>query len=98
MLIKNWKSVRGFRHSGAAYLERAAGGLTLLLMHETGALSGHLAELRERTAVAAKARGLVELLRDQADLLPETRARLSLDQRERRSLLTRLISDLRQAA
>ncbi|MBI3171968.1 MAG: hypothetical protein HYZ32_05150, partial [Hydrocarboniphaga effusa] len=82
----------------ATYLGRAMGGLTLVLAHEVGALSGHMAEVRERIAVARKARGLIELLRDQADLLPETRARLVLDQRERLTLLNGLIEDLRAAA
>lgn len=86
------------RRRRAAYLERAVGGLTLVLAHEVGALSGHIAEVRERIAVARKARGLGELLRDQADLLAETRARLVQDQRERRSLVTGLIADLRAAA
>lgn len=92
------KSSRKYRRRGLAYMQRAAGGFTLVLAHEVGALSGHMAEVRERIAVARKARGLVELLRDQADLLPETRARLALDQRERLTLLNGLIADLRAAA
>jgi hypothetical protein len=98
MTNKNWNRTKRPRRRGAAYLERAAGGLTLVLMHETGALSGHLAELRERLAVARKARNVAEMLRDQLDLLPETRARLALDQRERRELISRWLSDLRIAA
>lgn len=91
-------SPRPHRRRSAAYLERAVSGLTLVLAHEVGALSGHMAEVRERIAVARKARGLGELLRDQADLLPETRARLVQDQRERRALVRGLIADLRAAA
>lgn len=62
--------------------------------HEMVALAGHWAEVRERWAVARKARGLGELLRDQLDLLPETRARLRLDHRERRLLLRQAVERL----
>jgi hypothetical protein len=71
------------------------GGLALIVMHELDALSGHVAEVRERLAVARKARGLGDLVRDQVDLLPETRARLTLDQRERLALLRSWVADLR---
>lgn len=47
-----------------------------IAMYEAGALDGHLLALRERWAVARKARGAGELLRDQLDLLPATRLRL----------------------
>ena len=83
------------RHWGAGYAHRAAGGLALILMHELDALTGHWAEVRERVAVARKARGLGELLRNQVDLLPETRTRLLLDHRERAALLNGWIADLR---
>ncbi len=78
-----------------AYLERAVGGAELMLLHEVDALGGHWAELRERLAVARKARGLGELVSQQVDLLPETRARLALDHRERRALLHGWLTDLR---
>ena len=78
-----------------AYVERAVGGATLMLLHELDALSGHWAELRERLAVARKARGLGELVSHQVDLLPETKARLALDHRERRALLHGWLADLR---
>lgn len=68
-------------------LERALDGVAQVLAHERDAWSGHWAELRERLAVARKARGLGELLRDQVDLLPETRARLRGDQRQRGALV-----------
>jgi len=77
------------------YAHRAVGGFALIVMHELDALSGHVAEVRERLAVARKARGLGELVRDQMDLLPETRARLNLDQRERHALLHSWVVDLR---
>lgn len=76
--------------------DRALGGLALVLMHEIHALSGHWAEFRERLAVARQARGLGELVRNQIDLLPETRARLARDQGQRRELLDGLRSDLRR--
>jgi hypothetical protein len=81
-----------------AFIERAVGGATQVLLHELDALSGHWAEVRERIAVARESRGLGELVRMQVDLLPETRARLALDQRERRALLRGWLTDLRRAA
>ena len=82
----------------SAYLFRAVDGATLVLMHELDALGGHWVELRERVAVARKARGLVDLVRGQVDLLPETRTRLTLDQRERRALVRSWLADLGLAA
>lgn len=81
-----------------AYLSRAVNGAALVLLHELDALGGHWVELRERVAVARKTRGLGELVRSQVDLLPETRARLSLDQRERRALVRGWLADIRAAA
>ena len=48
--------------SGRLYVERALGGAALMLIHEVDALGGHWAEVRERLAVARKARGLGELV------------------------------------
>lgn len=79
------------------YVQRVVGGLALVLMHEADALSGHYAEMRERLSIARRARGIGELVRDQLDLLAETRARLVLDHRERRALLNSWIADLRAA-
>lgn len=78
-----------------AYLERAVDGAAQVLLHELDALSGHWAEVRERVAVARVSRGLGDLVRTQLDLLPETRARLSLDRLERRALLRSWLNDLR---
>jgi hypothetical protein len=80
---------------GRVYLERAVDGAAQMLLHEFDALSGHWAEVRERLAVARQSRGLGDLVRTQVDLLPETRARLTLDQRERRALLHSWLNDLR---
>jgi hypothetical protein len=80
------------------YLERAVGGAAQVLLHEVDALSGHWAEVRERLAVARQSRGLGDLVRAQVDLLPETRARLVLDQRERRALLHTWWTDLKKVA
>lgn len=77
------------------FASQAVGGLALILVHEVDAVTGHWAEVRERLAVARKSRSLGELLRHQFDLLPETRARLALDQRARRELLSGWWSDLR---
>lgn len=86
---------RKYRRRGEAYAQRAVGGFVLMMMHELDALSRHTVDVRERLLVARKARGLAQLLRDQVDLLAETRARLQLDQRERRALLHSWLSDLR---
>ena len=95
MIDRTLVPTRRHRRRSKAYAQRAVGGLALIVMHELDALSGHVAEVRERLAVARKARGLGELVRDQVDLLPETRARLTLDQRERLALLHSWVEDLR---
>lgn len=77
------------------YFARALDGAVRVLRHEVDAVSGHWAEVRERLAVAGKSRGLGDLLRAQVDLLPETKARLTLDQRERLALLRSWLADLR---
>lgn len=78
------------------YADRAVGGLALIVAHELDAVSGHWAEARERIAVARQARRVSELVRNQVDLFPETRARLTLDQRERRALVRDFIKELRE--
>lgn len=83
------------RALGEVYTRRAVGGLALIVMHEIDALVRHGVEVRERLAVARQARGPLQLLREQLDLLAETRARLSLDQRERLALLHSWVTDLR---
>lgn len=80
---------------GELYAQRAVGGLALILMHEIDALVRHGVEVRERFAVARQARSLRQLVSDQVDLLRETRARLEMDQRERRALLHSWVADLR---
>lgn len=95
MLQRALQHSKKYRAGGAVYANRAIGGLALILLHELDALSGHWAEAHERVAVARKARGLGELVRNQVDLLPETRARLALDHRERAALLNGWIADLR---
>jgi hypothetical protein len=86
---------RNYRRRGEAYAARAVGGFVLIVMHELDAVSGHVAELRERFAVARQARDVRDLVGMQVDLLAETRARLQLDQRERRALLHSWVADLR---
>ncbi len=75
-------------------LQKAAMGLAMIAVHEWGALGAHYAELHERIAVARRARGAGELLRDQMDLLPETQARLRQDQHVRRELLRRWLKQI----
>jgi hypothetical protein len=83
------------RRRGRAYARRAVGGLALIVLHEIDAATRHWVEVRERLALAREARGLRQLVRDQVDLLDETRARLALDHRERRALLHFWVADLR---
>ena len=86
---------RTYRRRGELYAQRAVGGFALMVLHELDALSRHVVDVRERFAVAGEARGLGQLVRDQVDLLTETRARLVLDQQERRALLHSWVTDLR---
>jgi hypothetical protein len=76
------------------YLDYALGGFTVLAAHEAGALSGYWSDIGVRLAVARRARGTGELLRDQIDLLPELRNRVLRDQRVRRELWRGLVKDL----
>lgn len=75
-------------------LRAARQGLTLLTEHETNALGDHLQALNRRVLTARRARSLGELLRDQFDLLPDTRARLSRNHLSRRALLADLRREL----
>jgi hypothetical protein len=86
---------RRSRRQGEVYAQRAVGGFALIVLHEIDALVRHWIAIRERFAVARQARGIRQLVRDQVDLLPETRARLHLDQRERRALVHSWVVDLR---
>jgi hypothetical protein len=69
------------------YVNHALGGVVLLAAHELSTLDGHWADMRERAGVARNARSLKQLVRDQVDLLPETRVRLVHDQKERADLM-----------
>ena len=82
------------RAAGAAYVDRALHDLKQLSRHEADVLSGHWSEVEERFAVARRARDLLELVRDQLDLLPETGARLTRNRQRRRAMLRELIGDL----
>lgn len=77
------------------YLDRLLGDVRLLVLHETDALRGHLVAAEERLRVARRARGIGELLRDQVDLLPESRNRWRRDHQIRRELWRGLVRDLR---
>lgn len=87
--------IPGLRRRGTDYVRRGLDAFALLVMHELDAMEGHLAEARERVAVARAARGLSDLLRTQFDLIPETRARLRLNSRERRALVNGWVQELR---
>ena len=78
----------------ADYSDRAANGITLLAVHEADALRAHAAALRERWSVARRARSTGEMIRDQIDLLPESRNRVLRDQDVRRQLWRGLVRDL----
>jgi hypothetical protein len=69
-------------------LERTLDGIGQIAMHEAGALDNHVLALREHWAVARRARGVGEFLRDQLDLLPALRLRLA-EQHELRMKLWR---------
>jgi hypothetical protein len=77
-------------------LERLIGDLGQILMYEAGVLDGHLDSLRERWAVARRARGLGELLRDQYDLLADTRQRIRRDHQARVRLWKKLAAEWRR--
>jgi hypothetical protein len=78
-------------------LERAIDSVGQVAMYEAGALDNHLLALRERWAVARKARGVGELLRDQFDLIPATRLRLSEEHAARLKLWRELASRFGEA-
>ena len=78
--------------------ERAIDSVGQIAMYEAGALDNHLLALRERRAVARKARGAGELLRDQFDLIHATRLRLSEEHAARRKLWRSLANQFDAAA
>jgi hypothetical protein len=77
-------------------VDRAVEGFSRIAIHEAESLDGHWLALRERWAIARKARGVGELLRDQLDLLPETRNRVLHDHRVRLDLWRGLAQNLKQ--
>lgn len=76
-------------------LDRMCSGVALIALHEAGALQGHLEALHERLRVARRARSVGELLRNQFDLLPESRNRWQRDHHVRVELWSGLMRDLR---
>lgn len=91
---KGVAELKRLRRRFNSYVDRALGGAALIVVHETGALHGHWTELSERMRVAREAQGPVDLVREQIDLLPESRNRLSRDQEVRRLLWRGLFKDL----
>ena len=94
-MFQKTMSVARRRERGGLFTQRAVGGLALVLLHEWDALWRHGVDVSERLVVARNARGPGELVRDQLDLLTETRARLAMDHQERRALLHGWRADLR---
>ncbi|TXH06366.1 MAG: hypothetical protein E6R07_00830 [Nevskiaceae bacterium] len=88
----------GIDHRLNHYADRALGGVALLLVHETGALRGYWRDLGVRFAVARRARDAGELLRDQLDLLAESRRRMRHEGRVRSALWRGVWRDLTRTA
>lgn len=86
--------LRQFSQKVSHYLDRAFSGIALVAVHEVGTLRGHWADVDIRLKVARRARGAGELIRDQIDLLPESRNRFVRDQRVRRELWRGAVKDL----
>ena len=87
---------KGFAGAGRReiYIDRVFGGAALIALHEAGSLQGHLEGVNERLRVAARARNVGELIRNQIDLIPETRNRFLRDHAVRRELWRGLLRDL----
>ncbi len=85
--------LRQFSQKVSHYLDRAFSGIALVAVHEVGTLRGHWADVDIRLKVARRARGAGELIRDQIDLLPESRNRVLRDQRVRRELWRGAVKD-----
>jgi hypothetical protein len=86
--------LREFTQKVSHYLDRAFSGIALVAVHEVGTLRGHWADVDIRLKVARRARGAGELIRDQIDLLPESRNRVLRDQRVRRELWRGAVKDM----
>lgn len=80
------------------YLDRVFGGVALLALHEAGSLQAHVEAVGERLRIARRARSLSELIRDQVDLLPESRNRFRRDHRVRRELWNGFVRELKSSA
>lgn len=77
------------------YVDRILGGLRLIAVHEVDAVQAHLAAVGERVRVAQQARDLGELVRNQFDLLPESRNRWRRDHVVRQELWRGFVRDLK---
>ena len=78
----------------AQLVDRTLGGVALIALHEADALQGHWTELGERLDLARHARSPGQLIREQLDLLQESRSRLRHDQEIRRQLWRGLWKDV----
>lgn len=90
----NTRGIHRIKRKLNAYVDRAVGGVALIAVHEANALRGHVSEVSERLRVARRARGVKEIVRDQVDLLPESRNRIRRDHEVRMQLCRGLIRDL----
>lgn len=77
------------------YVDRILGGLRLIAVHEVDAVQAHLAAVGERVRIAQQARDLGELVRNQFDLLPESRNRWRRDHVVRQELWRGFVRDLK---
>ena len=80
-------ALAAWRSAPSRQITRALQIASRISSHEFDTLSGHWVEAEERIAVALKARSVVELLSDQIDLLPETRARMSANRKRLKAIL-----------
>lgn len=76
------------------YWDRASTGVRLLAVHEADALQGHWSALQERWLAARRAPTNYDLLREQMDLVSESRRRFSRDHQVRVELVRGLLKDL----
>ena len=77
-------------------VDRIVGGVSLIVLHEADALTGHAQALFTRLRSAWRTRGLHALLREQRSLLRQAERRCRDDHAIRRELWHGLLKDLRR--
>lgn len=88
------KKAEGLQDRLHQYWDRASTGVRLIAVHEADALQGHWSELQERLDAALRATDGAALVKEQVDLLTESRQRLQRDHHVRVELLRGLFKDL----